>query len=1651
MDRPLASTLAGTVDRPTTEEPCRYSKEYLLAASNSVGLAAVTISNLSMESSCRFVTWRSIDSNVSVNDRQTINTFLNGIGADSVIELNGLQADSHDERTATVARLLQENHLGMVAQAYWPANSQMNAEIPKPIGDQSVEILQLSTRAGNCLRNAGIPTIRELIQQSRDQLMDLPNMGRTSVAEIEQKLSGLTVNDISESESVMPPDWFSLAILMTYEKCGFPEKIAARLRSANIPDIHGLLRLMPEAVLIKARLKPSEMQTIQTRLVSFGLRLGFSVPDWATVYLNELRAAFIVEIENFTDTTEVIGVENSTSAVVASLPNCLEEELEQLVPSKNRDQKLPIVRRVLGWDGGSGTTLEVAGSEFDRTRERVRQIVASLHRPSMNHTLFLGRAIDLIGKSTPCSVEKAEATLREGGVVRTSIRPEGILATARLLGLSVPWDIEEGGSLRVVVGPGDADRIKMFNREARRRVSHFGTTKISYVLAEIDGAGTTEFANLCCSLVAELKWLDEEHDWFWLPTQRNAIASRLAKILRVVPNLDIHEALLGVLRDRRMHDTELPLGVFRSFCNLMSWCEVEDDRVLVSGELPIDDDYDSNETILTGILRENGPVMWRSDLWHRASLRGVGKVSFDRYLSESNMITRLGTEMYGLIGSVPVESMVASKPAATRDEPANMPITPIIEVQQVEKMSVAFTPEPFLMDCDPAATDFPFQVLKCCLVRSAPLRQRGIWSLIELQWADEDFDLLRKWSQIGMLDSTEIRRKALTYGSTRVDGTEALALTFLACCSDIAMARADESEMWLTIQSAFGPDLRARLFLESGYPKAWIREATERICSRLRIRHVFGREGEQSWRRTVFLQFGLTRNGWTRLPWWLTYSSTVPVAVEDLLSSPTLCSESFGELWRVLQRFRAGHVSNAEAVSALVGNPWIAASEVQALLSSAVERRDLSQSGEADTRSNHVEPDRLLGPPLLFWNREVPVFEIPVMAGARWLTEPRHVFVLHNGKRVPATRQDDGYRLDGKLEFELADSEVTVDLRLKQVSCLPEPLHIYLTPEDSDYVFYDLASGKALSRTTEIFLPDHPYALLAKSSLEVSVEPIEMRRVFNGVWTLRAYRHGVPPTLRISGSGDVVWDREDSGESSNPRPGQRFQVTCMGGRWGESTIFAVERLPEFTPTSLLISGRRFPIEKTDSGPFRASIRLMPDMKLDSTSVRVECISRNRVRWLGAQLAMGPVHGTAIETEDGWKLLREKNDMDAEYLRVHRLVTRLPSRFEGEDISIDDWAWMEGPHFCGRPRTSASLVGGTVHAVGEPLRLTPGPYNRGAASGEAVARSVIHSGVVKWIDSPNGTWAIQFRKSFELGSTHDIWEWRLGSETPHLVDRRTWRQDDDVCYVQIDDAAPSLGFAVSFDGFWLGARTSEQGWAGFKALLSSCSVWRILAQWLKWWRVPLLHPLLRTDAAVLAKKEPIETLQSWISPMNSTLPVRFSEDYEDSWRMVTQTLLWDWLPTPAEAGKALVTLGLLTGDTARDFDESWTGFKEMCGVHPLLFVQIAARGAAALYPDRSIARALLEKLRNTLLEIDIMAPLDTVSRALRDIQQMAARAMAVDEAFVARSVLRDAVGLVSGDLRSSSSHNLRVALANSYAVPQFIAATILHKMINGELS
>jgi DNA-directed RNA polymerase subunit alpha len=74
-----------------------------------------------------------------------------------------------------------------------PAESALEGVGPQlnEILNRSVEELELSVRSYNCLKNAGIQTIGDLVQKTESEMLRTKNFGRKSLNEIKELLSGL--------------------------------------------------------------------------------------------------------------------------------------------------------------------------------------------------------------------------------------------------------------------------------------------------------------------------------------------------------------------------------------------------------------------------------------------------------------------------------------------------------------------------------------------------------------------------------------------------------------------------------------------------------------------------------------------------------------------------------------------------------------------------------------------------------------------------------------------------------------------------------------------------------------------------------------------------------------------------------------------------------------------------------------------------------------------------------------------------------------------------------------------------------------------------------------------------------------------------------------------------------------------------------------------------------------------------------------------------------------------------------------------------------------------------------------------------------------------------------------------------------------------
>ena len=92
-----------------------------------------------------------------------------------------------------VAAVLLRDHLAIFVnvetdEATVGAGSELPQSELDALLDTNVEEMELSVRSANCLKNAGIRTLRELVQKSEREMLETKNFGRKSLNEIKEIL-----------------------------------------------------------------------------------------------------------------------------------------------------------------------------------------------------------------------------------------------------------------------------------------------------------------------------------------------------------------------------------------------------------------------------------------------------------------------------------------------------------------------------------------------------------------------------------------------------------------------------------------------------------------------------------------------------------------------------------------------------------------------------------------------------------------------------------------------------------------------------------------------------------------------------------------------------------------------------------------------------------------------------------------------------------------------------------------------------------------------------------------------------------------------------------------------------------------------------------------------------------------------------------------------------------------------------------------------------------------------------------------------------------------------------------------------------------------------------------------------------------------------
>ena len=99
-----------------------------------------------------------------------------------------------DEAISLAAKILTEHltlFVGLTEQVTTIAFTDQEDDKKEKVLEMTIEELDLSVRAYNCLKRAGINTISELVQRNQEDMMKVRNLGRKGLEEGEQKLEAL--------------------------------------------------------------------------------------------------------------------------------------------------------------------------------------------------------------------------------------------------------------------------------------------------------------------------------------------------------------------------------------------------------------------------------------------------------------------------------------------------------------------------------------------------------------------------------------------------------------------------------------------------------------------------------------------------------------------------------------------------------------------------------------------------------------------------------------------------------------------------------------------------------------------------------------------------------------------------------------------------------------------------------------------------------------------------------------------------------------------------------------------------------------------------------------------------------------------------------------------------------------------------------------------------------------------------------------------------------------------------------------------------------------------------------------------------------------------------------------------------------------------
>lgn len=760
------------------------------------------------------------------------------------------------------------------------------------------------------------------------------------------------------------------------------------------------------------------------------------------------------------------------------------------------------------------------------------------------------------------------------------------------------------------------------------------------------------------------------------------------------------------------------------------------------------------------------------------------------------------------------------------------------------------------------------------------------WSFCELQLGEADVDGLRRWAERLKPVDLVLDDTPFVIEGFAVPRAAEFGLVFALFSAEVGRREAVEGQIWTVMSKGhFRQEVERELFtgeqqatssgssgaegLYAGrQPVPLLRKAMETAFTTFNLRHVFGRAGMQSWMDSVYLQFGVTRRGAQRLPWWLDNDDAVPLAVQGLLSSKRNGSDSFKQTWSVLRAVRRYEMSIDDARPLLRRSPWILEAQVDAFLEHAL--------STPDGIGEKVSPT-LFSTPRLRWSEGEPVFVV----GAQGvdlcdLAEDAYDICLDGKKLTRLLRQADGrYVPMAEITLPLDAPEPTLSLVTRSgETAVSETIELW--PVGDEVVLYRLRDGR---RVTDIWeqpvTPTLGYALLLASDLEI-VPPAQREWVSVAGDAWRLYRIPPPFDLEVHLDGQLYW--APLGPAMEPEWASDVRVTWMRDETG--VRLEVWHPADVTVQRLLVN-RQVPFltRRDDETTATDRVEVRGEHRCERLDTRLnlsrggETCRARRVSSLDLVRMLRREMGATHEIDRGTPMLLE----DLGQVRIFA-----PRNWAGNQVS--QWCLMEGDTWISRPTSSWGPLRG-LRGWGAPLKLRTSPYNSRVPD-LVLLDEVRWSGCVRGAQMNAGRVRLDMRREVEVSDRHRMVVWTEGGELLDEAPASDW---------SVGVGSAPVAVAVAYDENLLGAWFRDD-WSEHLPVLSADDPADAL--WLlSWMRPPLLSGHHARTVARFARTHAVRFLDAWSGP-----------EVDDADLVVPRAFFERWRPLRSEAREVLVALG-----------------------------------------------------------------------------------------------------------------------------------------------